>query len=94
MDVVGHKYESFVQREMQKRAAAMRKEVREGLSHTAAARMQQCCCGAFRCSRLQCEAAVHVLGSRRYVDNLNQLLQTLKRPQAFASQRFRDAVGY
>jgi gas vesicle GvpC-like protein len=41
MDVVGHKYESFVQREMQKRAAAMRKEVREGLSHTAAARMQQ-----------------------------------------------------
>lgn len=41
MDVVGHKYESFVQREMQKRAAALRKEVRGGVWHTAAAQVQQ-----------------------------------------------------
>jgi hypothetical protein len=65
MDVVGHKYESFVQREMQKRAAAMRKEVREGVWHTAAAQVQQGAVGVLlRAFKRSAEPQCTKLGSK------------------------------
>jgi hypothetical protein len=44
MDLIGHKYDSFVQKEIQKRAAAARKEVGVDSRNSSSMGVLLCCC--------------------------------------------------